>query len=96
MPKFIYNGDHADMSAFGLNFRANGEDTPATANDPHIIGKLRGNSHFDEIEEAAPELAGMTREQLQRYASEHFDVDIPMGAKPEMIEAVSDLIRHHP
>ena len=46
MPKFTYNGDHPDMQAFGLDF-AKGKE--AETKDAHIIGKLRGNSHFDEV-----------------------------------------------
>jgi len=46
MPKFKYNGDHPNMQAFGLDFS---EGKEAETKDAHIVGKLRGNSHFDEV-----------------------------------------------
>lgn len=51
MAKFKYNGNHPDMTAFGLVFRVSGENQPAETDDPHIVGKLRGNSHFEEVGE---------------------------------------------
>ena len=46
MPKFIYNGDHPNMQAFGLDFSKGAAET----SDKFIVAKLRGNSHFDEVE----------------------------------------------
>lgn len=107
MAKFKYNGDHPDMSCFGLTFRVGGENVEAETDNDHICRKLRGNSHFDEIEEdevsggvtsgGAPttrpeDVNEMSRKQLQEYSAEKFQVDIPMGNKPEMLEAVTDLI----
>jgi hypothetical protein len=102
MAKFKYNGDHPDMSCFGLTFRAGGENVEAETDNNHICRKLRGNSHFDEVEgevaagssgpDAPTDVNEMSRQQLQEYAAEKFQVDIPMGNKAEMLEAVTDLI----
>jgi hypothetical protein len=44
--KFRYLGDKTDMVVFGCDF-SNGNEPDVT--DPHAIGKLSGNSHFEVV-----------------------------------------------
>ena len=93
------------MDCFGLVFRIDGENQEAETDDERIIGKLRGNSHFDEVDAEDNESGSgqdvtdpvcdvnkLTRDGLQAYAKHHYDVDIPIANKSGMLETVTDLI----
>ena len=91
--KFIGNGDNdpSDVTAFGMVFRVSKESCEAETDDPHVIDKLRGNSHFEEVDNTPARVDKMNKTQLLAYAKETFDVDLPEGTKAQLLEAISDL-----
>jgi hypothetical protein len=49
MRQFLYTGDHEEVTLYGVAFCA-GEPTAIDPEQhPVLIGKLEGNSHFDEV-----------------------------------------------
>lgn len=45
MRQFAYNGNHAEVTLYGVTFP---QGAPVTVHDDFLIQKLAGNSHFDE------------------------------------------------
>ena len=46
MRHFAYNGNHAEVTLYGVTFP---QGAPVTVRDDFLIQKLVGNSHFDEV-----------------------------------------------
>jgi hypothetical protein len=49
MPRFKYNGDHEKMKAYGFDF-SGGKIVDIPLEEEFVIGKLMGNSHFDQVD----------------------------------------------
>lgn len=50
MARFTYLGDHDAVTLWGTRFPRG---VAVSVDDPHAIGKLRGNSHFSEVIDGA-------------------------------------------
>lgn len=49
MRSFRYIGDHAEVTLYGVAFRAGEWVELDEAEHPVLVGKLAGNSHFEEV-----------------------------------------------